>query len=182
MLKPDPSSSAPVRCALSVGALLHARVPRGGHLAASLQSGQLVFFCELSVREDQNIVSVLLCYRVSNAHICSCTCVAAESRHSLAGDAAAPCPGCCQVAPWLCPHDADPGSTAGTSPMELLVHTQSWGTSPRAFPGRAALRPNVGCAWGRWCSQHVALAPGLEVLLERAGQFVWLQDRRSFPP
>lgn len=121
MLKPDPSSSAPVRCALSVGALLRAGVPRGGHLAAGLQSGQLIFFCELLVREDQNILSLLLCYRVSNAHTCSCTRVAAETCHSLAGDAEAPCPGCCQVTPWLCPHGADWGST---SLWELLVHTE----------------------------------------------------------
>lgn len=102
MLKPDPSSSAPVRCALSVCALLRAGVPRGGHLAAGLQSGQLIFFCELLVREDQNILSLLLCYRVSNAHTCSCTRVAAETCHSLAGDAAAPCPGRTVAVPTRC--------------------------------------------------------------------------------
>lgn len=135
MLKPNPGSSALVRCALSVGALLRAGVPRGGHRAVGPQSGQLVFFCELSVREDQHIVSVLLCYRVSNAHTRSRTRVAAESRHGLAEDAAAPRPGRCQVVPWLCPRGADWGSAAGTSPREQLVHAESWGTSPRAFPG-----------------------------------------------
>lgn len=64
--------------------------------------GNLSFFCELSAREDQNIVSVLLCCHVSIAHTCSCTRVAAETRHSLAGDAAAPCPGRTVALPTRC--------------------------------------------------------------------------------